>query len=93
MFDEWLSNYTEPTEEERKGQREEWEAFKILCSSDGNQHSYGNNPSKEELDRARRDVSEGQRLLFQLLSGCGKGMHIPLTCFVALFGGPGLHGY
>jgi len=100
VFDEWLSNYEEPSEEEKKEQREEWKVFRKLCQSDANQNSCGKNPSKGELDRARSDILDGQRLLFELLRTCrpNRGststpITFPLTSFVALFGGPGLHGY
>jgi hypothetical protein len=98
VFDEWLYTYKEPSEEERRDQRKEWEAFHKLCQSDANQHSYGKDPSKGELNRARKDISEGQSLLFEILSRCRPKREFapilfPLTCFVAIFGGPGLHGY
>ena len=70
VFDEWLYTYKEPSEEERRDQRKEWEAFHKLCQSDANQHSYGKDPSKEELNRARKDMSEGQSLLFEILLRC-----------------------
>jgi len=99
VFDAWLSEYREPSVEERKKQREEWDAFRKLCDSDANRHSYGKHPSKTALDRARKGVSEGKRLLVELLKTCGSNRKsptrtaFPLTSFVALFGGPGLHGY
>lgn len=92
VFDNWLSTYKEPSSAEKAQQREEWEEFRKLCSSDANQHSYGKNPSNEELARARKDLSDGKNILIILLSTrCS--VKFPLTSFVALFGGPGLHGY
>src|SRR6056300_1057498 len=31
VFDEWLSNYREPTAEEKREQEKEWETFHQLC--------------------------------------------------------------
>ena len=99
VMDEWLEAYKEPGEQERREQQKEWEAFHKLCSSSANGHSYGENPSKEELRRARNDLVEGQKLLVDLIQGRGKytedkpAFHFTLTSFVAIFGGPGLHGY
>lgn len=52
VFDEWLTNYKEPSERERREQKAEWEMYHSLCVSDGNRHSYGDEPTKEELRRA-----------------------------------------
>lgn len=96
VFDEWLNSYKEPNEREKKEQQKEWEIFHRLCQSDANIHSYGKHPSKDELDRSRKDMSEGQHLLYELLSGGhrpNKCISFPLTSFVAIFGGPGIHGY
>ena len=71
-----------------------------LCASDANKHSYGDNPTKDELQRAQHDLSNGQKLLIEMIQSRNKHRHdkaqellFPLTSFVALFGGPGLHGY
>ena len=98
VFDEWLSTDKEPTGEEKREQQKEWEAFHKLCQTDANQHSYGKEHTKEDLDRARKDVAEGQSLLYELLSSFRPNkpptnIKFPLTSFVAVFGGPGLHGY
>ena len=96
VFDEWLNNYKEPTEQEKKEHQKEWEVFHRLCQTDANVHSYGKHPSKDELDRARKDISEGQRLLSELLSGGhrpNKYISFSISSFVAIFGGPGIHGY
>ena len=92
VFDEWLTNYKEPTKEEKQVQQKEWETFHSLCQSDANKHAYGKDAGEDELSRARRDVSDGQRLLFELLSIC-KPISFPLTSFVAIFGCHALHGY
>jgi len=92
VFDEWLTNYKEPTKEEKQAHQKEWETFHRLCKSDANKHAYGKDAGKEELSRARRDASDGQRLLFELLSNC-KPISFPLTSFVAIFGCNALHGY
>ena len=104
VFDEWLINFTDPTAEERKAQRKEWEEFNRLCNSVANQHAYGKEPTPEELKRARQDLAEGQKLLADLLSAGLRstslqsdlnknGSRFPITKFTALFGGPGIHGY
>ena len=104
VFDEWLINFTDPTAEERKAQRKEWEEFNRLCNSVANQHAYGKEPTSEELKRARQDLAEGQKLLVDLLSSSLRstsrksdwnknGLKFPITKFTALFGGPGIHGY
>jgi len=92
VFDEWLTSYKEPTKEEKKVHQEEWEIFHRLCKSDANSHAYRKDASKDELSRARRDASDGQRLLFELLATC-KPILFPLTSFVAIFGCNALHGY
>jgi len=92
VFDEWLTNYKEPTKEEKQAHKKEWETFNSLCQSDANRHSYGKDATKDELSRARNDVSDGQRLFFELLSTC-KPISFPLTSFVAIFGCHALHGY
>jgi len=92
VFDEWLINYKEPTKEEKKLHKKEWETFNSLCQSDANRHSYGKDATKDELSRARKDVSDGRRLFFELLSTC-KPISFPLTRFVAIFGCHALHGY
>ena len=92
VFDEWLTNYKEPTKEEKQAQQKEWEVFHRLSQSDANSHSYGKDATKDELNRARKDISDGQRLLFELLSTC-KPISFPLTSFVAIFGCNALHGY
>lgn len=96
VFDEWLENYNEPTDEEKRHYRQEWEEFRRLCQSDANKHSYGKDPTKEELKRARDDLLDGQKLLIQLLSkqrqSSARNTPFPLTSFVALFGGPGMLG-
>lgn len=95
VFDEWLENYQEVTSEEKQMYKQEWETFRRLCQSTANKHSYGKEPTKEELKRARDDLLDGQRLLLELLT-CRKKMSsklFPLTSFVAIFGGPGIHGY
>ena len=94
VFDEWLENYQEVSEEKQM-YKQEWETFRRLCQSTANKHSYGKEPTKEELKRARDDLVDGQRLLIELLT-CRKKMSsklFPLTSFVAIFGGPGIHGY
>ena len=97
VFDEWLENYKEPTDEEKRLYRQEWEEFRRLCQSDANKHSYGKDPTKEALRRARDDLLNGQKVLIQMLSNqrhsSSRNAPFPLTSFVALFGGPGLHGY
>lgn len=97
VFDEWLENYREPSAQEKQLHRQEWEEFRRLCLSDANKHSYGKDPTKEELKRARDDLLNGQKLLMQLSSNyrqsSSKHIPFPLTSFVALFGGPGMHGY
>lgn len=99
VLDEWLRCYKEPTEDERRKQKAEWEIFHKLSSSDANKHSYGCNPSKAELKRARKDLIEGQHLFIELIRSRKNStdrkpsFHFPLTSFVALFGGPGMHGY
>lgn len=96
VFDKWLSNYKEPTEKEKEEQREEWEIHRLLCNSDANQHSYGKDPKATELNRARNDILEGQRLLYEVLTKKNRpesSTTFPLSSFVGLFGGPGLHGY
>ena len=97
VFDEWLENYNEPSSQEKQLQRQEWEEFRRLCQSDANKHSYGKDPTKEELKRARDDLLNGQKLLIQLFSNhrqsSSRNVSFPLTSFVSLFGGPGMHGY
>ncbi|KAL7547903.1 hypothetical protein ACHAWF_016793 [Thalassiosira exigua] len=104
VFDEWLERYEEPTDEERREMEEEWRAHKRLCESAANAHAYGPNPSREELRRSRDDGADGRRRLFELLAGSRpdggdgrrrspKRVPFPLASFVAVFGGPGLHGY
>ena len=97
VFDEWLENYEEPSSQKKQLHRQEWEEFRRLCQSDANKHSYGKDPTKEELKRARDDLLNGQKLLIQLLSNqrqsSSRNVQFPLTSFVALFGGPGMHGY
>lgn len=95
VFDEWLENYQEASSEEKQMYKQEWETFRRLCQSTANKHSYGKEPTREELKRARDDLLDGQRLLLELLT-CRKKMSsklFPLTSFVAIFGGPGIHGY
>lgn len=99
VFDDWLEEYQDPSMEEKRLQKKEWDVFKKLCESSANQHSYGRDPTVEELNRARTDVSDGQRLLTRLLiqrrpnEQPSQRILFPLTSFVALFGRPGLHGY
>ena len=105
IFDKWLSEYREPSDDEKRVQRNEWEIFRDLCKSDANKHAYSKHPSKEELSRAQNDVKDGQRLLFDLLSVYRSAdkksssiISFPLTSFVAIFGAgfctTGLqHGY
>lgn len=98
VFDEWLDRYVEPSEEEKREQRAEWEMFRKLCASCANKHSYGHNPTKQELQRARNDLAEGQKVICELLQHKQTvdekpTFHFPITSFVSLFGGPGLHGY
>jgi len=98
IFDRWLESYEEPSPAVKQEMALEFKEFQRLCQTDANRHSYGVNPSKNELERARRDLVEGQALLLELirswkLTGRQPALHFPLTSFVALFGGPGLHGY
>ena len=96
VFDEWLENYQEVTSEEKQMYKQEWETFRRLCQSTANKDSYGKEPTKMELKRARDDLLDGQRLLIELLTCRKKKMSsklFPLTSFVAIFGGPGIHGY
>jgi hypothetical protein len=97
VFDEWLENYTEPTDQEKQLYKQEWAEFRRLCATDSNKHSYGKDPTKEELKRSRDDLVNGQKSLIQLLSNQRQASSMntpfPLTSFVALFGGPGMHGY
>jgi len=97
VFDEWLENYTEPTDQEKQLYKQEWLEFRRLCATDSNKHSYGKDPTNEELKRARNDLANGRKLLIQLLSNQRQTSSMctpfPLTSFVALFGGPGIHGY
>ena len=102
VFDDWLQCYTEPSPHQLQEQKAEWDMFHKLCASDANKHSYGDNPTKDELRRAQHDLSNGQRLLIELIKSRNKHhlhdkeeseLPFPLTSFVALFGGPGLHGY
>lgn len=100
VFDDWLQCYTEPSPQQLQEQKAEWDMFHKLCASDANKHSYGDNPTKDELQRAQHDLSNGQKLLIEMIQSRNKHPHdkaqellFPLTSFVALFGGPGLHGY
>ena len=103
IFDRWIESYEEPSPAEKKEMAREFEEFQRLCQTDANRHSYGVNPSKDELERARRDVAKGQTLLLELILSWRptqpkthkpqSALHFPLTSFVAIFGGPGLHGY
>lgn len=77
VFDEWLYTYKEPSEEERRDQRKEWEAFHKLCQSDANQQcgKHTINPEdctsqvyidsldgiEELLGRAKTRISGGKR--------------------------------
>ena len=100
VFDEWLHNYKEESDDEKMIQKKEWLNYKKMCTTNGaNGHWYGKNPSSDQLKRAREDVTNGQRLLMKLLSrrrSNGKEsacVDFPLISFVALFGGGGKHGY
>jgi len=99
VFDEWLENYKEPSDQDKQLYKLEWKEFRRLCQSDANKHCYGKDPTKEELRRARDDLANGQKLLIQLLSSqrqsqsSSRSTPFPLPSFVALFGGPGMHGY
>ena len=39
VFDHWLDNYTEPSDREKRKQREEWALHHNLCHSESNRHS------------------------------------------------------
>jgi len=100
IFDEWLSKYEEVEADERRKQFDDWEEYKKLCNSNNaNSHCHGNNPTKEQLQRARDDLSSGQQVLFNLIKKIRPGRkespkaEFPITSFVAIFGGAGLHGY
>uniref|UniRef100_A0A7S4RGL0 Exonuclease domain-containing protein n=1 Tax=Ditylum brightwellii TaxID=49249 RepID=A0A7S4RGL0_9STRA len=97
VFDAWLKSYQPPTCEERREQGREWRHHRDLCSSMANHHSYGKNPSRGELRRAKEDLKDGQQLFSKLLLLCQRQrlrpMGFPLVSFTALFGGPGIHGY
>uniref|UniRef100_A0A7S1BK40 Exonuclease domain-containing protein n=1 Tax=Corethron hystrix TaxID=216773 RepID=A0A7S1BK40_9STRA len=94
VFDDWIASYQRPTAEERRRQEEEWRRHRALCDSAANAHSYGKFPSEKELIRARDNTKEARILLVLLLSHHRPSpVKIPLSAFIALFGGPGLHGY
>jgi inhibitor of KinA sporulation pathway (predicted exonuclease) len=91
VFDEWLSSYQEPNEEERKAQVDEWEQHYKLCSSLANAHSYVGD-DKEAMKRARAHAKAGAACLLRSATSA-KPITFPLAAFTAVFGGPGLHGY
>ena len=100
IFDEWLENYQQPSAKERKEQEQEWRAFRALCQSAANQHSYGKHPTHEDLTRARNDIKKGRECLLEGLKMAQQARlssavrtSFPITAFTALFGGPGNHGY
>lgn len=93
VFDEWLKNYKEPSERDKQLYQLEWQEFRTLCQTNANKHSYGKNPTNEELKRAREDFVEGQKIFMKMLQSSSVKISFPLTSFVAVFGGPGIHGY
>jgi hypothetical protein len=104
VFDHWLVNYKDPTDDEKREQRAEWAMHHKLCCSQSNRHSYGDNPTKEELQRAKNDFATAQSLLMELIQSRNKSSSakhqttlnrpFPLTAFVSMFGAPGFqHGY
>ena len=97
VFDDWLNAYKPPCEQERKEREKEWHEFRRLCQTASNAHSYGKEPTKEELDRARKDVQCARHLLADGIKEAQRSKPLPIdfpnTSFTGLFGGPGLHGY
>ena len=79
VFDAWLDERERTLRErtpaaaleEKRAAEEEWRAFRALCASSANQHSYGKVPGKDELRRVREDRKVGRELLMKLLVSPG----------------------
>eukprot|EP00588_Corethron_pennatum_P002943 CAMPEP_0194294480 /NCGR_PEP_ID=MMETSP0169-20130528/50755_1 /TAXON_ID=218684 /ORGANISM="Corethron pennatum, Strain L29A3" /LENGTH=616 /DNA_ID=CAMNT_0039043343 /DNA_START=134 /DNA_END=1984 /DNA_ORIENTATION=- len=86
IFDQWLANYRAPDNAERAAQERERIQRVRLCRSvtiRGGDPGEGRRCLLQALDRAwrRKPVKASSQVEF------------PLGAFVALFGGPGIHGY
>jgi inhibitor of KinA sporulation pathway (predicted exonuclease) len=102
VFDKWMKEEEKkpPLSSQERLERElEWEEYWGLCQSLANAHSYEEEPSKDDLKRARDDLKRGKECLIQVLEITQRKAIstietvFPLTAYTAIFGGPGLHSY
>merc|ERR550517_1567624 len=96
IYGKWLE---ENDNKSRKQYKHEWEVRKSLAASAANAHARSNFATDKEFRlAAKEDLKQGKAKLKAAIQryiqfSDSRRFSFPITQFVALFGGPALHGY